>query len=919
MVRNLLASVLALVLALGITRLQAQSLGPEERAKLHPRFQELVERRAASPLAKGVITPGLAVTQRSDGRTSFEAIIQTQDPGALEQMGIHLNSVFHDFATALVTEEELVRLAQSQTVRSVMPGSENFIATDRSLTEIGASALHGGIINNTPYKGSGVIVLVYDSGIDWAHLDFRDPADSSKSRILAIWDQTITATGGESPPAGFSYGVEYTKAQIENELDGTPAGFVREQDYNGHGTHVMGTAAGNGKASNGRYIGVAPLADLVVVKGGEGSFTENRMIDGLTYAQNIASSQGKPVAVNWSIGGHSGPHDGTRPYEQAVNTFVATPGRVVVISAGNDGASPIHLGGTLTAGGSATFTMTVPTYTPTSGTNNDRFVLDVWLDGNLNVTALVTSPNGHTYQRLAGEWGSSQTADGTIYVQNLISTLNGDRNIYCEIYDGTPTTPATGTWTVTLSGAVSNVAYDAWLASRTVGASLVTLTSGNTALTVSMPGTAEGAITVASYVTKWSWESASGSTYSYSGTDRTDNISTFSSIGPSRDLRQKPDIAAPGQGIAAALSSASIQSAVIIVPGGKHFINQGTSMAAPHVAGAAALMLGADASLTSAEIKNAMLAGANKDAFTGPSWNVTWGEGKLDVLEAMASTLYSGGTASQPVLSYASAPALFLPLPGGLGTGFGVRFTAPFDGRVIALKVLLNGGASGIKGTGNLAVKVAQNASGSVGGIPGTQIGTTVSVPFSHLVGGTWNTIDLTSAQASAALGTEFHITMEVAGAAGDTVQLLVDNDVANRTSRSSGLFGSWMNFADASYFNTGYNLLVKAVVAGVTDVERVSEIVPDAMELGQNYPNPFNPSTVIRYSLPHTADVHLTVYDLMGREVATLVSGRQLPGVYETRWDGTTTAGTVVASGIYFYSLQAGEMSQTRKMVLVK
>jgi len=342
-------------------------------------------------------------------------------------------------------------------------------------------------------------------------------------------------------------------------------------------------------------------------------------------------------------------------------------------------------------------------------------------------------------------------------------------------------------------------------------------------------------------------------------------------------------------------------------------------MAAPQVAGAAALMLGADGSLTAAEIKSAMLAGANKDAFTGPSWNVTWGEGKLDILEALVSTLYNGGTATQPVLSYSSAAGYFMPLPGNLGTRFATRFTAPFDGRVIGMKVLINGGANGIKGTGTFAVKVTQNTSGSVGGIPGAQIGSNVNVPFSHLVGGTWNTIDLTSVQASVTTGTEFHIVMEVVGAAGDTVQLLMDNDTGNRTNRSSGYYGSWMNFIDGSYFGTGYNLLVKAVLAGVTDVERVSELVPDAMELDQNYPNPFNPSTAIRYSLPHAADVRLTVYDVMGREVATLVSERQSPGFYETRWNGKTAAGTAVATGVYFYSLQAGEMSLTRKMVLVK
>jgi len=115
--------------------------------------------------------------------------------------------------------------------------------------------VHGGLLIGTPYKGEGAIVLVHDSGIDWKHKDFRQSGDTTKSRILYIWDQTLTPVAGESSPAA-GYGVEYTKAQIENELDGTPAGFVREKDINyyGHGTHVAATAAGNGATLGGSML-----------------------------------------------------------------------------------------------------------------------------------------------------------------------------------------------------------------------------------------------------------------------------------------------------------------------------------------------------------------------------------------------------------------------------------------------------------------------------------------------------------------------------------------------------------------------------------------------------------------------------------------------------------------------------------------
>jgi len=89
----------------------------------------------------------------------------------------------------------------------------------------------------------------------------------------------------------------------------------------------------------------------------------------------------------------------------------------------------------------------------------------------------------------------------------------------------------------------------------------------------------------------------------------------------------------------------------------------------------------------------------------------------------------------------------------------------------------------------------------------------------------------------------------------------------------------------------------------------------PAAFTLHQNYPNPFNPSTVIRYSIPDAAGVKLIVYDITGREVATLVNQSQQAGLYTLQFDGTN-----LASGVYIYLLQTdGIARQTRKMILLK
>lgn len=102
-------------------------------------------------------------------------------------------------------------------------------------------------------------------------------------------------------------------------------------------------------------------------------------------------------------------------------------------------------------------------------------------------------------------------------------------------------------------------------------------------------------------------------------------------------------------------------------------------------------------------------------------------------------------------------------------------------------------------------------------------------------------------------------------------------------------------------------------------DVEKIDNIIPTEFSLQQNYPNPFNPNTVIQYSIINPTQVSLKIYDVLGREVKTLVNQEQIRGVYEVNWNGDDEAGNKVSTGVYFYSLKSGDFSQTRKMVLIK
>jgi len=101
--------------------------------------------------------------------------------------------------------------------------------------------------------------------------------------------------------------------------------------------------------------------------------------------------------------------------------------------------------------------------------------------------------------------------------------------------------------------------------------------------------------------------------------------------------------------------------------------------------------------------------------------------------------------------------------------------------------------------------------------------------------------------------------------------------------------------------------------------VDNRSETLPQRFALEQNFPNPFNPSTTIRYELPEEAMVNVTIYDMMGRVVRTVVNMEQTAGFKSVRWNATNNAGQPVSAGLYLYTIQAGEFRQTKKMVLLK
>ncbi|MBI2429919.1 MAG: T9SS type A sorting domain-containing protein, partial [Ignavibacteriales bacterium] len=130
----------------------------------------------------------------------------------------------------------------------------------------------------------------------------------------------------------------------------------------------------------------------------------------------------------------------------------------------------------------------------------------------------------------------------------------------------------------------------------------------------------------------------------------------------------------------------------------------------------------------------------------------------------------------------------------------------------------------------------------------------------------------------------------------------------------------SWHLWACVSYWDDVQLNLIENVPTGVKERPIASGgSIPTDYSLGQNFPNPFNPATTIRYNLPHSGQVTLEVFNIVGQKVATIVDQVQSAGEWSVRWNGEDASGKLVSTGLYLYRLTAGSYVSTKKMMLIK
>lgn len=559
-----------------------------------------------------------------DADDEVEVIIRLHQPHQ-PPPGIRVVTQFGGIVTCRLRRRSILDVRRDERVASmkapmvVIPGAE---------PEISAEDLHEPSEESDNRRprvesatGRGVVVGVIDWGCDFTHPNFRHP--DGRTRLLALWDQA--GPYAAERPNRYGYGRVHASADLDRALAATrpdaALGYAWHSadpgEQGAHGTHVLDIAAGSGRVGP---AGVAPEADLVFVHlasralpGQAGLGDSVSLLEAVDFILRTAGA--RPVCINTSMGRQAGSHDGSSLVEQGFDAALTlAPGRFIGQSTGNYYDREAHSSGQLRPGQ----VLTIPFIVGEADVTPNE--VEVWYSGRDAVSVQVRTPAGVLSRKTGLEDEASiRLGDREIcrVYHRAREPNNLDNTIHVYLYAGAPA----GAWELILTGDdIVDGRFNAWIERDAACRECQARFDRRLAVPMFTTGSiANGFRPVA--------------VGAYDAHDPERRLARFSSSGPTRDGRIKPDLIAPGVMVLAARSSPR-------APGERpEYLTRksGTSMAAPHVTGTVALMFqAAGRPLHIQEMRNLLLTSTRPARVTGDAIHRV-GSGHLDTDAAIAA------------------------------------------------------------------------------------------------------------------------------------------------------------------------------------------------------------------------------------------------------------------------------------------
>lgn len=580
-------------------------------SSIDPYFQHLLQRRTLGmikPNSTSTSVGEIAVMARVDNLEQWQSLSEVKEGAVID---ISRDGEF--IVTGRIPVQRIEAVRSNPTVKSLKPARKLRRLLHKTVED---TRSREDLLPDTAVsqQGEGVIVGIVDFGCDFLHDNFRN--DDGTTRLLGIWDQSGIATATSPFGYGHFYDREEINAALLTDDPYNTLGYAPSVDTplsrGTHGTHVMDIASGNGRGSN--MPGVAPQADILFVDPATSdipwvgpqavgsSFGDSvQLLEAVRFIFDFAANT--PCVVNLSLGTNGGPHDGTSLVEQGFDSMLTEQdNRAIVIAASNSFADGIHTQGRVAAGGTTDINWQV---SAGDSTNNE---IEIWYDSADEFGVELLAPDGSSLGSITLGSNGRLTDDAgatILFVSHRRDDPNnGDNTLGVFLESGLPN----GTWTLRISGhQIVDGRFHGWIERDDDGQSSFAAPHDNTH-TLGSISTGQKSIVVGSFdAHKTSLP-----------------LSWFSSAGPTRDAREKPEVSAPGHDVSAA-HSRTFNGVVR---------KSGTSMAAPAVTGVIAVALSEarqrNIDLSVDEIRTLVQNSAQKSPPTGANWDDRFGHGRID-------------------------------------------------------------------------------------------------------------------------------------------------------------------------------------------------------------------------------------------------------------------------------------------------